>query len=238
MRKNVYKMLATCAGACVGFGCFSLIIAKNGENESRESKNITLSGRYSLEAWAEGDGVGDFGNAEITEGESTAAAEAKLGETKYMLSKNRDYLLLATALENYENVYEVGYDFGETYSVAETDVAETDKYYTGITVSDAVTWHSQDIFGSAYADLAMIVWEVSYDEAVEYRYAAYAKVGTRNENGELVKSPEDSVASSAEKVTPITYKVNFALNYVNIYESVSGSASKVVLQSANGEKTY
>ena len=47
-----------------------------------------------------------------------------LSETKVMRSNDNDKMLLATAIKNYADVYEVGYDFvGEV----ETTIAETKK---------------------------------------------------------------------------------------------------------------
>ena len=112
--------------------------------------------------------------------ENTAVAFAEeanttvtLSETKFKVSDEQDKMLLVTAIQNYTNVYEVGYEFNDGYNVGENAVTATDKYH------DSVTTHKQqtaaDIFGAGYEDAKLIVWEVAYAEGVTFK--AYAKVG-------------------------------------------------------------
>jgi hypothetical protein len=111
-----------------------------------------------------------------------------LSTTKYQISTDGDNLLLVTGLKNLNDVYEVGYKFfdeqgKETNSVTKVN-AITNKYFTAVK-SGNNTWTVADLFGNDY--VGMIVWEIAYDNTVDYTYQAYAKVGDRND-GQLVTS--------------------------------------------------
>ena len=69
----------------------------------------------------------------VASAEETNNASVVLSETKYKVSDSGEKMLLVTAIQNYENVYEVGYEFSEGYSVGEGAMAETTVYYDTIT---------------------------------------------------------------------------------------------------------
>jgi len=125
----------------------------------------------------------------------TNNASVVLSETKYKVSDNEDKMILVTAIQNYENVYEVGYEFSEGYSVGEGATAETTVYY------DTITTHAkqdaEDIFGAEYADAKLIVWEVAYAENISFN--AYALEGVI-EGGNLVV-PEEEIKVVSETRT-------------------------------------
>ena len=133
-----------------------------------------------------------FGVAATNVEAVSAEALVELSATAIKKSTAQDKMLLATAIKNYECVYEVGYTGLEDVEVIQ---AETTKYYTEITTG-SVTWTTEDIFGSAFADAGMIIWEVEYDPTIDYSFHAYAKYGTATEGGIMVNNPETVVAAT------------------------------------------
>ncbi len=136
----------------------------------------------------------------LMSGVSLAKAEAgitpTLSATKHIKSDDGAYMLLATGIADYADVYEVGYVLSEGLTEL---TAVTTKYYRSITVGqNARRWTASDIFNGAYD--AMIVWEVEYDKYCDVSFQAYAKVGDR-EGGVLVES--DTVAYATEKAVDI-----------------------------------
>lgn len=130
--------------------------------------------------------------------------DSVLGETKYNVSTDKKWMLIVTELKSTDLVYEVGYDFGSTYTVQEgVDVAKTDEYYTSISTADDTVWTAANIFGGeATEDTAMIVWEVSYDNTNTYSYKAYAKLGMISEGKLYPTNPETIIESETAKTTP------------------------------------
>lgn len=136
--------------------------------------------------------------------EETTTVE--FSETKIKRSQDMEYLLIATAIQNYDDVYEVGYDFGESYTIQETDNIYKDRYFTSIVTSGGEKETAKDIFGAEYEGWGMIVWEVEYDPTAEISYTAYALVGVRNDQGNLMK-PTDPENVIKELGTPRTTPV-------------------------------
>ena len=140
----------------------------------------------------------------MTLGTKTAYAETIVQGTNPTLSttifnvSNADdegnrAMLLATAIKNYEHVYENGYVVtatkgGEEYSVTYYK-KETSKFYTSIR-SGEKEWTTEDLFGETYAEAGMIVWELAYDEDVDYTIQPYALVGYLVD-GEFLKPTDD-----------------------------------------------
>ena len=149
--------------------------------------------------------------AEETETAETEA-ESVIGKTKFNVSVNKDYLLVVTTLTDVSTVYEVGYDFGSSYTVAEGDQAEKKNYYTSIKAGDNI-WSATDIFGETYtAETPMIVWEVAYNAAKEYSCKAYAKTGTRDENGLHINDPETVAYGNSITVAVPRYTITLNKN--------------------------
>ena len=155
------------------------------------------------------------------------STESVIGKTKYNVSVNKDYLLAVTTLTDISTVYEVGYDFGDSYTVAESDQTEKNKYYTSIKAGEN-TWSAADIFGDTYtSETPMIVWEVAYNAANEYSYKAYAKTGTLGEDGLHVNDPETVVYGNS-----ITVKATnrFAFSFANYTYGTAASTPVVSLE--------
>ena len=139
-------------------------------------------------------GVVAMDNTAVAFADDENVASVVLSETKFKVSDNQQNVLLVTAIQNYANVYEVGYEFSEGYNVGENAKAETKKYYDSVTTNEKQT--AADIFGAEYADAKLIVWEVAYAENITFN--AYAKVGVMD--GDELKIPdEEIVVESAEK---------------------------------------
>lgn len=144
--------------------------------------------------------------------QTTVSAEesqtVQFSETKIKRSQDMNYLLLATAVNNYEDVYEIGYDF-EGYTVQDTDKVRNDAYFSSITTGGK-TETAKEIFGDEYDGWGMIVWEVAYNPAEEISYTPYALVGVRNEtSGELLKPSDPSLIDKevgTDRTTPVLEK--------------------------------
>ena len=63
----------------------------------------------------------------------TAAADGEFEcrETKCLLSNDKTGMLIATAIKNYDYVYEIGYEFTKG-SASENDFTATDRYFREI----------------------------------------------------------------------------------------------------------
>lgn len=147
---------------------------------------------------------------------STAVAEenetVQFSTTKYMKSNDMDYLLIATAIQNFDDVYEVGYDFGGTYEVKDTDRIYEKTWFSAITVSGRERETAADIFGVDYEGWGMIIWEISYDPTQEISYTPYALVGQRDAQGNLQKPTDPANVNRVNgtlRTTPNTNKVTF-----------------------------
>lgn len=134
-------------------------------------------------------------NAETVDGVTPV-----LSETKYKISTDKNGMLIATGIKNYEDVYEVGYTFSGDVTAVNNS---TTKYYTSIT-SGTNKWTVEELF-EGYT--GMIVWEVEYNPAVEYSYKAYAKVGDRVD-GNLVET-DKKVEGTEKSVDIVSYTVNY-----------------------------
>ena len=132
----------------------------------------------------------------VASADETSTASVVLSETKYKVSDNGENMLLVTAIQNYTNVYEVGYEFSAGYTVGESAKTETTKYYD--TITTATTETAEDIFGADYADAKLVIWEVAYEEGITFN--AYAMEGVV-ENGELHSGTK---VTGATKTTPVT----------------------------------
>lgn len=125
-----------------------------------------------------------------------------LSETKIMRSVNNDKMLLATAIMNFDDVYEIGYDITND---VEPTIAEKARFYTSIQTGSK-NWTAEDIFGSEFSDAGLIVWEIPFELGEAYEFKAYAIYGDRNEQGQLVASnhkvtPENSTVKQFFEVT-------------------------------------
>ena len=107
-----------------------------------------------------------------------------LSETKVMRSNDNDKMLLATAIKNYADVYEVGYEFDGD---VQTTIAEKQRFYTSI-VTGSNEWTAESIFGGEFAGAGLIVWEIEFEIGESYGFKAYALYGDRNDQGQLLAS--------------------------------------------------
>lgn len=159
----------------------------------------------------------------------TAGTTPTLSETKVKISNDNDKMLLVTAIKDYADVYEVGYTFNADVNPVQS---QSKKYYTAI--SDGVnTLTPADIFdGVAWAGdegVGMIIWEIPFVAGTEYGYKAYALVGERDGESQLVLPSEEV------RVTPNDYTVK-KLNKVTIVANNDdyGTVSKSELLVLNG----
>ena len=120
-----------------------------------------------------------------------------LSETKYKVSDDYTKMLLVTAIQNVEVVYEVGYEFSEGYSIGENAVVNKTQYYESITTNVKQT--AEDIFGEAFADAKLIIWEVAYAKGITFN--AYAKQGVLV-NNQLIKPNEEIKVVNPTKAGP------------------------------------
>ena len=144
-----------------------------------------------------------FGVVALNVQSVSADTAVELSATKIMKSNAEDKMLLATAIKNFENVYEVGYIGLED---VDTISAETTTYYTEITTGETV-WTAESIFGEEFLGAGLIVWEIEYDEGEQYVYQAYAKYGTLLEGDVVVNDPE-TVVLGEQRTTSPTHKEN------------------------------
>ena len=189
------RLTVTCALAAMICGVAGVMAINNFIGAEED-----FYGNYALEAFTA------YAEEAPEEGETTSV----IGATKYNVSQGKDYLLVATTLTDASTVYEVGYDFGGSYTVTENDRAETKKYYTSIKAGGN-TYTAADIFGESYtAETPMIVWEVKYNAAKGYTFHAYAKTGTLDENGNLQITNPETVVRGRDIIIPtvVTPNVN------------------------------
>ena len=132
------------------------------------------------------------------------ADEETLTNTKYMISKNGNYMILATAFNTSYLKENTGYVFG--YEVTcEEDYQDiySSTYYEGITLKSGdgfVSYAPEDIFGeyySAEAGYVLIVEEIEYVPGKSYSYRAY------------IEDEEHNFAYGKNYVDQIKYKVTF-----------------------------
>lgn len=175
----------------------------------------------------------------------TASAETaeqthtvELSKTVYKVSDNDEKMLLVTAIKNYTNVYEVGYEF-DGYTVNETDVAETTKYYDTLTTG-GVTEDADDIFGEAWTGAKLLVWEVA--NTADVTFTAYAKEGVVEEGG-LVK-PDVEIKATGIARNNKKYTVTFAdedgkvLNAQEVYNGKMPKYEGTPTKEATAHCTY
>lgn len=169
----------------------------------------------------------------------TAAADGEFeySETKCLLSNDKTGMLIATAIKNYDYVYEIGYEFTKG-SASENDFTATDRYFREISKGGkSVT--AGDIFGSNYADAALAVWEITYDSNIEYEFKFYAKVGKLGSDGQTVvkQDPEKIVYSETKNVVTYT-EVKHYIRNINGSYTLKETETNVPCMGTPSAKTY
>ena len=169
----------------------------------------------------------------------TAAADGEFecSETKCLLSSDKTGMLIATAIKNYDYVYEIGYEFTKG-SASENDFTATDRYFREISKGGkSVT--AGDIFGSNYADAALAVWEITYDSNIEYEFKFYAKVGKLGSDGQTVvkQDPEKIVYSETKNVVTYT-EVKHYIRNINGSYTLKETETNVPCMGTPSAKTY
>ena len=169
----------------------------------------------------------------------TAAADGEFecSETKCLLSNDKTGMLIATAIKNYDYVYEIGYEFTKG-SASENDFTATDRYFREISKGGkSVT--AGDIFGLNYADAALAVWEITYDSNIEYEFKFYAKVGKLGSDGQTVvkQDPEQIVYSETKNVVTYTEVKHYVRNINGSY-TLKETETKVPCMGTPSAKTY
>ena len=169
----------------------------------------------------------------------TAAADGEFeySETKCLLSNDKTGMLIATAIKNYEYVYEIGYEFTKG-SASENDFTATDRYFREISKGGkSVT--AGDIFGSNYAGAALAVWEITYDSNIEYEFKFYAKVGKLGSDGQTVvkQDPEKIVYSETKNVVTYT-EVKHYIRNINGSYTLKETETNVTCMGTPTAKTY
>ncbi len=169
----------------------------------------------------------------------TAAAEGEFecSETKCLLSNDKTGMLIATAIKNYDYVYEIGYEFTKG-SASENDFTATDRYFREISKGGkSVT--AGDIFGLNYADAALAVWEITYDSNIEYEFKFYAKVGKLGSDGQTVvkQDPEQIVYGKTKNVVTYT-EVKHYIRNINGSYTLKETETNVPCMGTPSAKTY
>ena len=169
----------------------------------------------------------------------TAAADGEFecSETKCLLSNDKTGMLIATAIKNYDYVYEIGYEFTKG-SASENDFTATDRYFREISKGGkSVT--AGDIFGLNYADAALAVWEITYDSNIEYEFKFYAKVGKLGSDGQTVvkQDPEKIVYSETKNVVTYT-EVKHYIRNINGSYTLKETETNVPCMGTPSAKTY
>ena len=145
---------------------------------------------------------------------ATEATEIAFSETKLNVSNTGDKMLIVTAINNaelIENVSEIGYMI-DGYTVTDSDLAETDKYYSTITLGDGEAKSAQKLgFTGATESSKLLVWEVAYSADVNYDITAYATVWN---NGEA-KTVYGTKKTNTFKVTYVSGDETVATQDVN-----------------------
>ena len=169
----------------------------------------------------------------------TAAADGEFecSETKCLLSNDKTGMLIATAIKNYDYVYEIGYEFTKG-SASENDFTATDRYFREISKGGkSVT--AGDIFGLNYADAALAVWEITYDSNIEYEFKFYAKVGKLGSDGQTVvkQDPEQIVYGKTKNVVTYT-EVKHYIRNINGSYTLKETETNVPCMGTPSAKTY
>ena len=169
----------------------------------------------------------------------TAAADGEFecSETKCLLSSDKTGMLIATAIKNYDYVYEIGYEFTKG-SASENDFTATDRYFREISKGGkSVT--AGDIFGLNYADAALAVWEITYDSSIEYEFKFYAKVGKLGSDGQTVvkQDPEQIVYGKTKNVVTYT-EVKHYIRNINGSYTLKETETNVPCMGTPSAKTY
>mgnify|MGYP004559154331 CR=1 FL=1 len=168
---------------------------------------------------------------------AAAVGEFECSETKCLLSNDKTGMLIATAIKNYDYVYEIGYEFTKG-SASENDFTATDRYFREISKGGkSVT--AGDIFGLNYADAALAVWEITYDPNIEYEFKFYAKVGKLGSDGQTVvkQDPEQIVYSETKNVVTYT-EVKHYIRNINGSYTLKETETNVPCMGTPSAKTY
>ena len=168
---------------------------------------------------------------------AAAVGEFECSETKCLLSNDKTGMLIATAIKNYDYVYEIGYEFTKG-SASENDFTTTDRYFREISKGGkSVT--AGDIFGLNYADAALAVWEITYDSNIEYEFKFYAKVGKLGSDGQTVvkQDPEKIVYSETKNVVTYTEVKHYVRNINGSY-TLKETETNVPCMGTPSAKTY
>ena len=168
---------------------------------------------------------------------AAAVGEFECSETKCLLSNDKTGMLIATAIKNYDYVYEIGYEFTKG-SASENDFTATDRYFREISKGGkSVT--AGDIFGLNYADAALAVWEITYDSNIEYEFKFYAKVGKLGSDGQTVvkQDPEQIVYGKTKNVVTYT-EVKHYIRNINGSYTLKETETNVPCMGTPSAKTY
>ncbi len=122
-------------------------------------------------------------------------------KTVYKVSDDEENLLLVTAIQNYDCVYEIGYTFN--LENVETQIAETTKYYDTLTTNKTET--AADIFGAEYTNAKLVVWVVENVEGLTF--TPYAKLAEKD--GDKLVKPDVEVTASGTARNNAKYVVTF-----------------------------
>lgn len=148
--------------------------------------------------------LGTISVGEVTfSGEEIMGTDDLLGGTKYEVSSDGKTMVIVTGLRAIQDVYEVGYEFGDYYTPTADDKTSKTEYYTSLTAGET-EYTVQDIFGTDCGYEAMMVWEVAYDAEQPCAFYPYLYLGELVD-GKLVKgipeveiSPDESAKMNLE----------------------------------------
>ena len=155
-----------------------------------------------------------------------------LGKSFFKISTDGDACMIATAIQDFEFVYAVGYDFEEEN--VEPIAKATGEYYSAISMGDK-RWTPSLIFKGEQDDdydaaTGMIVWELPYGDSTTYHFTAYALWGRKDDE-------TGDIAYDGNKASASTYKLseNYVLSFENGEEDLSGETKNVTIGEAIGE---
>ncbi|MBP5467238.1 MAG: InlB B-repeat-containing protein [Clostridia bacterium] len=172
-------------------------------------------------------GISLMANTNKANAETMAGITPTLSATNVMVSNAQDKMLLATAIKDKDDVYEVGYTFTGEITPS---LSENGKYYSSIT-SGTTTLLPADIFDEDWAandGVGMIIWEIPFSAGTPYGYKPYALVGDRV-NGNLVVPATENRVTPENATEKTFYTVTFSAN-----EAEYGSVSKMSVAVPSG----
>ena len=153
-----------------------------------------------------------------------------LGKSMFKISSDGSACMIATAISDFDYVYEVGYEIDESYTPIS---ARTDTYFSAIIAGDK-RWTPSLIFKGVQDDdydavTGMIVWELPYSALTTYTFNAYALWGAMDDSNGAIRHDGNKATGSVYKLSE-----TYVLSFENGEEDLSGEAKNVTFGSKIG----